>query len=272
MNQQSAETLFAHLWRDFSSIAPQAARIHALLESKGERFRNDHVALRTFDSEKIHTEMLEVPFLKWGYQSTGNYLFKEKKVRAKSYSHPSASLPRIFISELMLPECTATLQKHVQSLIERLPSDLDAEILLNNQTIWPKVDYSVYRELLGESEYAAWVAAFGIRANHFTVSFNDLKTFPTLESLNEFLVSEGFELNSPSSPIQGSPQNLLEQSSTRADHIRWEFADGKEHTIRSCYYEFCRRYPDPASGKWYDGFISQNADKIFESTNVNATL
>lgn len=269
MSQQDAETLFAHLWRDFATIAPQAAHIHDLLESRGERFTNDHVALRTFDAEAIRKEVLAAPFVRWGYQQTGEYFFKERKLRAVSYSHPSKNLPRVFISELVLSSCSASLQKHVQSLIEHLPEDVGGDQLLGDQSLWPAVQYHVYRELLEESEYAAWVAAFGIRANHFTINFNDLKTFASLQSLNEFLVARGFELNSPSAPIQGSPSQLLEQSSTRADHIEWPFADGKKHMIRSCYYEFCRRYRDPASGQWYDGFITKNADKIFESTNVH---
>src|SRR5690606_11489036 len=40
---------FAELWDGYRAIAPQAARIHALLEARGERLVNDHVALRTFD-------------------------------------------------------------------------------------------------------------------------------------------------------------------------------------------------------------------------------
>jgi len=269
MSQSDAETLFAHLWKDFARIAPQAARIHDLLESRGERFANDHVALRTFDAEAIRKEILATPFVRWGYQQTGEYFFQERKLRAVSYSHPSKNLPRVFISELVLASCSASLQKHIQSLIGQLPENVDGDKLLRDQGLWPTVQYSVYRELLEESEYAAWVAAFGIRANHFTVNFNDLKAFSSLQSLNEFLVAQGFELNSLNSPIQGSPALLLEQSSTRADHIEWPFADGTKHMVRSCYYEFCRRYRDPSNGELYDGFITKSADKIFESTNVH---
>ena len=41
---------------------------------------------------------------------------------------------------------------------------------------------------LAESEYAAWVAAFGFRVNHFTVDVGALSTFPDLEALDAFLV------------------------------------------------------------------------------------
>lgn len=46
-----------------------------------------------------------------------------------------------------------------------------------------------------------------------------------------------------------------------------EFAGGKTAKIPSCYYEFARRYPDPRTGRVYDGFVAASADKIFESTN-----
>ncbi|MCB9707721.1 MAG: DUF1338 domain-containing protein [Myxococcales bacterium] len=270
MSQKEAELMFEHLWRDFAAIAPQAAHIHALLKSKGEHFRNDHVAIRTFDAAKIALEVLAEPFLQWGYKPTGDYAFKEKKICARSYSHPSGELPRVFISELLLSQCSATLQKHVRGMLEQLEETLSGEALLRNQALWPRINYSVYRQMLEESEYAAWVMAFGIRTNHFTVNFNDLQAFTTLRELNDFLVSEGFELNSPNQPIQGSSESMLEQSSTRADHVMWRFSDGEERSIRSCYYEFCRRYPDPKTGTWYDGFITNSADKIFESTNVQS--
>jgi len=37
-------------------------------------------------------------------------------------------------------------------------------------------------------------------------------------------------------------------------------------TIKSCYYEFARRYPD-RKGLLFQGFVSASVDKIFESTD-----
>ena len=36
------------LWRDYTALTPQAARVHALFTARGEAIVNDHVALRTF--------------------------------------------------------------------------------------------------------------------------------------------------------------------------------------------------------------------------------
>ncbi|QQR89003.1 MAG: DUF1338 domain-containing protein [Myxococcales bacterium] len=268
MEPNAAQSFFSRLWDDYSRITPQANAIKQLLHECGERFRNDHVAIRTFGMPGIDIEHLESFFTELGYVGTGEYQFETKKLFAKSYSHPSNELPRVFISELIMNKCSTKLNACVRTLIERLPLPLDAQSLLTQQALWPTVEYDVYQTLLKESEYAAWVAAFGIRANHFTVNADDLQGFKDLTELNNFLVEHGFALNHPESPVHGSPEELLEQSSTRADEILWSFENGEKRRIRSCYYEFCKRYTDPKSGKLYDGFIPESADKIFESTNV----
>ena len=129
-----------------------------------------------------------------------------------------------------------------------------------------KVTHNDYLALLAESEYAAWVAAFGFRVNHFTVDMRSLSTFPDLDALNAFLVEHGFQLNDSGGLIKGTREQKLEQSSTRADAIDVAFSDVTVR-IPSCYYEFARRYALP-SGELFHGFVPASADKIFESTDV----
>ena len=83
--------------------------------------------------------------------------------------------------------------------------------------------------------------------------------------MNEFLKEKGFLLNTVEGEIKGTPEELLEQSSTKAGIIEVDFLEGK-YSIPSCYYEFARRYPDK-NGRLYSGFIAKSADKIFESTD-----
>ena len=115
------------------------------------------------------------------------------------------------------------------------------------------------------SEYAAWVYSYGYRANHFTISINHLKQYDTIEKVNSFVKENGFQLNTSGGEIKGTPEQLLEQSSTLADRVKVNFSEG-EFEIPSCYYEFARRYRD-ADGKLFSGFIAGSADKIFESTD-----
>ena len=120
--------------------------------------------------------------------------------------------------------------------------------------------------LLEESEYAAWMAAWGYRANHFTVSINHLNEFKTIAAVNQIIKDAGIALNTTGGEIKGSAEVLLEQSSTLANKINVKFSD-KEMEIPSCFYEFAYRYNKP-DGELYTGFVAASADKIFESTNA----
>lgn len=73
-------------------------------------------------------------------------------------------------------------------------------------------------------------------------------------------------LNSVGGEIKGSPAVLLEQASTLADMQHVEFANGDEHLIATCFYEFALRHPQ-ADETLFQGFVEGSADKIFDSTN-----
>jgi hypothetical protein len=131
--------------------------------------------------------------------------------------------------------------------------------------VWGTPSFEIYEKLRQESEYAAWVYVYGFRANHFTVNVNALKKFSSVEDVNQFLEKNGFKINDSGGRVKGTPEELLEQSSTMAGKLPVEFTEGTRE-IPSCYYEFAKRYPD-SDGKLYSGFIAKSADKIFESTN-----
>lgn len=265
---KALESLFQKLWKDYSTINPQAEAIHRLLGERGEKVINDHVAFRTYNDPRISISVLAKFFLDLGYREKDHYEFKEKKLFAKYYQHPHEELPKVFISELLLEQCSPKLQTSVRHLIDQIPADsIRSSDFLVAGPLW-KISSSVYEELLSESEYAGWLAAFGFRANHFTVSFNHLKTFKTLQELNQFLKSQGFPLNQSGGELKGTPEEYLEQSSTLAAQVEWSFSDRKMK-IPACYYEFARRYPT-ATGQLYHGFIAASADKIFESTDRKA--
>ncbi|MBP6517383.1 MULTISPECIES: DUF1338 domain-containing protein [Shewanella] len=258
--------LFAALWQDYIQMTPSAAKVHALL-GHGKPIINDHIALRTFNIAKVNLDVLAKHFTSLGYVPCGDYKFEQKKLIAKHFEHPDSTQPKVFISELLVEEFSPALQKTIQGLI----AQVDAAATTVDNFIYSgrhwSLDAKTYQDLLTESEYAAWVAAFGYRANHFTVSINHLDGFETLESVNEALKQAGFVLNSSGGEIKGSPEVLLEQSSTMADKIGVEFTDTTVE-IPSCFYEFALRYP-MANGELYTGFVAASADKIFESTNVN---
>ncbi len=267
VSDPTLDQLFDFFWRDYSRTTPDAPRIHALLGARGERVVNDHVAFRTYDLTPVGVDALAEVFLARGYRDSGEYRFEEKKLRARSFQHPEPGRPHVFVSELLTGQFSADLQRIVRGLVAQVPAGRPAVEHFTQLPTWAPVAHADYLRLREESEYAAWLAAFGIRVNHFTVSVNALSTFDSLEALNAFLVANGFRLNTSGGEVKGTPAQLLEQSSILASRIPWTFAGGETQVIPGCYYEFARRYPDPATGALYSGFIARSADKIFESTD-----
>ncbi|WP_107850625.1 DUF1338 domain-containing protein [Oceanimonas marisflavi] len=262
---RSADELFDALWQHYLTVTPSALKIHDLLGG-GKAIVNDHVAFRTFNHPKLGLDKLAAHFLALGYEQKGEYHFEAKKLYARHYEHADPTAPKVFISELLLEQCSSELQRIVAGLVdqvnEQLPGHKD---FLYSGAPWT-LSHADYKTLLVESEYAAWLAAYGYRANHFTVSVNHLEGFDTLEAVNSALKQAGFRLNDTGGEIKGSPDVLLEQSSTLADTALVRFTDG-EAELPSCFYEFALRYPKP-DGSLYTGFVAASADKIFESTDA----
>jgi len=265
--QLTVEQLFEHLWQQYIQINPQANKIQKLFQARGEIVVNDHIALRTFNTEKLGIMKIANPFLDKGYQIVNDYDFAKKKLNAIHLEHAiDINLPKVFISELRTELFSENLQTIIAGIDAQIdPANVMDELFIVSGRTW-NLTFEQYIQLLRESEYAAWTAAFGYRANHFTVSLNHLTTFFQLEELNDFLLDNGFVLNESSGLIKGSPDQFLEQSSTMAAPVNVEF-DHTTQPIPGCFYEFAKRYPMPKTGRLYQGFIAASADKIFESTN-----
>ena len=261
------DAIFNRLWNDYISQNPSAGKIYNLFLNEGEVIVNDHIAFRTLDYPEINIEVLAKPFISNGYKAKGEYFFKEKHLFAKHYELAGDSRsPRIFISQLILSECSQFIQTTLRDAFEKANlKKSDPEELIFSGSLFSPLSYSVYNKLREESEYAAWFYVFGFRANHFTVSINSLKKYNNINSVNELLKKNGFILNSSGGEIKGTPADLLQQSSTIADTVNIKFLEGS-FEVPFCYYEFAQRYPD-SNGHLYNGFVAKSADKIFESTN-----
>jgi len=259
--------IFNRLWDIYSTQNPMTMQVYNLFTDEGERVINDHIAFRTFQHPLIGIDALAKPFLEAGYGYADEYQFQEKKLLAKHYEHKSnPEAPRVFISELLVNEFSPYLQEVVKNWIAAIPEAIvGSDRILYSGNLSGVPSFETYKRLRAESEYAAWLYVNGFRANHFTVSVNHLKIYDTLYKVNDFLKKNGFLLNDAGGEIQGTPEQLLEQSSIKAGMVRFYFEEGY-FEIPGCYYEFAMRYPDQG-GKIYSGFISKSADKIFESTN-----
>lgn len=260
--------LFDTLWKQYCKDTPMVKKIHDLFLEKEKQVQNDHIAFRTFNLPSINITALAEVFLQHGYTPGGTYDFPQKKLLAQHFEHSNPSYPKIFISELITEKFSPYLQNIAKEIISKIPNTLlnDKITLLSSGTAWEPLSYVTYNRLLEESEYAAWLYAFGFRANHFTINVNTLKHFDGIAAINTFLKKHKVALNTAGGEIKGSPEELLEQSSTLAFPMSVQFSEG-QYEIPLAYYEFAYRHPQP-DGRLYTGFVATSADKIFESTDV----
>lgn len=262
------QNIFDRLWINFITQNPSTKKVYDLFISEGETVVNDHIAFRTFQHPAIGIDQLSLVFLKNNYKLMGEYRFEKKKLFAKHFEHKTdKNAPRVFISELLVESFSFYLQQIVKGWVNSIPFDdiwSDELIFAGNLSRLPS--HAVFEKLRQESEYAAWLYVNGFCANHFTVSVNHLKKYDSIEKVNAFLKANGFLLNDSGGEIQGSKEELLEQSSIRAGMVSVDFIEGT-HEIPGCFYEFAKRYPD-TDGNLYNGFIAKSADKIFDSTNL----
>lgn len=259
---------FSTLWNEYIQVTPLASDVRQLFIASGDKIINDHVAFRTFNLAPINIQSLESHVLSLGYQYLDSYEFPNKYLKARAYIPTSSvSLPRVFLSELSVEKLSHDNQVLVRSLCKQIdPKQVLTNSIFFAGRLWNKVSWSQYQALLKDSEYAAWLAVMGLRANHFTVSINALND-PNIERVVSRLLQAGFQLNEAGGVIKGDAGSSLRQCATLADTIEMTFLGGDRHSVSSCYYEFAWRGHD-ARGKLFEGFVADNADKIFTSTDV----
>ncbi len=199
------------LWIDYVGSTPQAERVHHLLAARGELIHHDHVVVRTFSGLAIGITALAAAFeeLGWRPRTEGAHL------RARSWVPPQPELPTLLISEVAVTELSPCAQAIIGRLVAQLPPGFARHDLAKLGRPW-KLASADYLALRAESEHAAWVAAFGPRAHHFSVDVSALVTFPDLVALDAYLVEHGFPLD---------VEDPLERSSTRADSVEVSFTD-----------------------------------------------
>ena len=251
-----------------------------------EEIINDHIAFRTLGVPNLGIASFEKIFLTHGYRKMGSYHFDAKKLDANWYAPPTEDLPRVFISEL----CVQELSENAQHIIKKYTSKIDVDPVdaldLHNaeevidylhRPLWELPTLADYNALLEESEYAAWVIYNRYYLNHYTISVHELKKgLNTLDTFNDFLLDLGVALNNSGGLIKVSADGLLRQSSSVAEQHIATFAGGEKRSIAGSYVEFAERLPLPqyahlpnhilTRAQRREGFETQNADKIFEST------
>jgi hypothetical protein len=256
--------------RDVARITEAMIR-EGLIRSESE-IENDHIAFRTLGVPHLGVQSLEKIWLHYGYTKRDYYYFPEKKLNAWWYAPPVPGLPRIFISELRIGDLSQHSQNIIHSYTRNIIKDPVNSIDLNDpqkvdqylhSSAWAIPALKDYESLAKESEYAAWTIYNRYYLNHFTLSIHGLKKgYNTLDEFNAFVEGQGIILNDSGGKIKRSADGLLLQSSTVAEMVPAVFARGEEKMIPGSYVEFAER----KNGR--EGFEAANADKIFESTDI----
>lgn len=263
---EELEWLLDVLVGEYQRICPSQRQLEESLLNRGEELSVDHLGIRTFAVHPISLDNLAPVFTSRGYRESGHYHFPEKHLRARSFSPPMKKYPRIFLSELLPSGLSPENWEKVCGWLECLDSDVTGENLLGASRNWPPIDVEDFRALEGESQYASWVAAHGIRVNHQAWSVNALMSLDGLEDIHEFGVQEGMTWKVQGSSERSKRVTALSQSSTCADVIPISFANGTIESISGGYVEFAHRFRDPSGQGLFDGFIAPQANDIFEST------
>lgn len=285
-----------------SKYKQQVPDVNAIVElmikekliSKADEIENDHIAFRTLGLKHLGIQSLEKIFLHLGYEKKESFHFEKKKLDAFWYAPPSEKFPRIFISELLVPQLSQKAQdilhRYTQDIHEDPVNQLDLDnpqelIDFLHAPLWPTPYLEDYETLQKESEYASWVIYNRFYLNHFTISVHNLKKHSNLKSFVEFLEEHGFKINDAGGKVKTSPDQKLIQGSTIAakEKVEFECRNGEKVTrsISTSFVEFAERrildaYKDLPQDQVKrehrrDGFEAANADSIFESTYNDQT-
>lgn len=300
-----AERVFSQLWGKYTNLVVDARTIEHSLRDKNDVWSEDHVAFRTLPGEHTGMHILSAVFEALGYVKRDSYYFEDKQLNAVWFEPPATEgkrcvqvAPKIFVSELILDKFSENFRAvvshavnqvrvtpvaKIQSLSKRAESGDEvaaAQLVqecvsfLSSGAAWARPTSAEYELLRQSSEYAAWTLVFGHDINHFTVSVQLMRAFQDIHALNDHIRNVlKIPMNTTGGLTKGSPDLRLEQSSTLAVQLPIQLQDGVK-VMPYAFVEFAYRYPlagkshDEMWHSYYQGFVANNADKIFESTNL----
>ena len=299
MIKQILNNLLDKLWKNYCDRVEYARRYGDLVQKKGGRVVNDHIAFRTFNT---HTgelpagiEAMARLFTPLGYVAVSSYEFPDKHLNARHYEHEDPLLPKIFISQLEVDRLPADAARLVNEAVADARNLLDtdtqavlrypATLLEENSkglvdrlyTYVTKLPWSPPpRETVVAvnkvSQYAAWTLLHGNNVNHFTASINEQQVgdWPDIESTVAGLREAGLPMKDE---VEGQKGSKLRQTATQAvdEECPVRENDGRIGKLKwsYAYYELAERgnVPGPdGKPQRFQGFLGAQAANLFEMT------
>src|SRR5437773_2024643 len=109
--------LFDRLWDRYRQRVSYVQTYEKVILQARATFVNDHIAFRTFATQQPVAGIATISrvFEALGYRAAGSYHFDDKQLSAIHFQHANQQFPKLFISELRLPE----LPRDARLLIEK---------------------------------------------------------------------------------------------------------------------------------------------------------
>jgi hypothetical protein len=290
--------LFDSLWDRYRQRVKYVQMYEQMIRTAGATFVNDHIAFRTFATQQPLAGIASISriFEALGYRAAGSYHFDDKQLSAIHFQHSNPQFPKLFISELRVPELPAearsiierALRAHRPAIgLEMLAAlaNLDrddkpaAELLQRvvsefHDLPWMLPSRDEVEKLNKVSQYAAWVLVHGYNVNHFTSLINShgVPALDDIEKTIAALIKAGVPMKKE---IEGERGTKLRQTATEAVTIDVTVHDRglpAKMPWTYAYFELAQRdvVADPATGKSvrFEGFLGPQATNLFEMTRV----
>jgi hypothetical protein len=290
--------LFDILWDRYRERVSYVQAYEKVIRASGATFVNDHIAFRTFATQRplAGIAMISRVFEALGYRAAGSYHFEDKQLSAIHFQHSNQQFPKLFISELRLPE----LPQEARNIIERTVRNhrpavsVDVLAALANldkdsqpaAELMPRIVSEFHdlpwmlpgredvEKLNKFSQYAAWVLVHGYNVNHFTSLINS-HGVPALDDIEKTIAALEKAGVPMKREIEGERGSKLRQTATEAVTIDVAVHDRGVPAMMPwtyAYFELAQRdlVVDLASGKKvrFEGFLGPQATNLFEMTRV----
>jgi len=290
--------LFDTLWDRYRQRVSYVQTYEQVIKQAGATFVNDHIAFRTFATQQPLAGIASISrvFEALGYRAAGSYHFDDKQLSAIHFQHANQQFPKLFISELRVPELSAdaraiierTTRSHrpainmdVLSALANLDKDNQpvAELLPRVVTEFHDLPWIIpakedVEKLNKVSQYAAWVLVHGYNVNHFTSLINShgVAALDDIEKTIAALEKAGVPMKKE---IEGERGSKLRQTATEAvtiDVTVHERGAPQAMPWTYAYFELAQRdvVTDATTGKKvrFEGFLGPQATNLFEMTRV----
>jgi hypothetical protein len=291
-------SLLNRLWQAYIERVEYARKYAELVQAKGGRVVNDHIAFRTLNVDGAG-QPAGIPAIArviepLGYHQAGQYEFKDKHLNANHYEHDDLALPKIFISQLevdQLPGSEADLIRQAvasgkellskESIDQLSKSNLStaAATALCNQLSsffmtrpWGPPSIEMIHTVNAVSQYGAWTLLHGNNVNHFTAYINEqaVSDWPDIDATVAGLTRAGIPMKPE---VEGRPGSKLRQTATQAVNVDCDVVDeaGKPAKLKwaYAYYELAERGdvagPDGKPMR-FQGFLGSQATQLFDMT------